>query len=178
MRHFRHFWIPCRNDILVVDPGHELRSGAPRDLQRTNRPMTPREDLPFTVTALEFRSRNDSLPPPDRHQEWVRYPLGSGDDELRELLERTLRQTRVNGQVTLGEYIAMHVAGDEEAIARVRAFDPEDPFPTGGDSTSLTFTLLEGPAFVLRNLREHYSGDLVEALILAVKSAGKSHEGS
>tara|TARA_R110002072_G_scaffold15361_6_gene61635 strand:+ start:831 stop:1313 length:483 start_codon:yes stop_codon:yes gene_type:complete len=100
------------------------------------------------ITTVAYSGSNPSMGP---HDSPSRRSLSMGP--YPNVLEDLLDQTQVNGAASLREYLALRLAGDQEGVRKVHEAYDCGSLNSGERIIDLVFSLQDGPAIALRDLR-------------------------
>lgn len=138
-------------------------------------PAGEAERDPVVVTSVRLQIRNPSISPD--HRVDVDYELSrSAVDDFDARMTALLSETMVNDQVTLAEYIRLLAAGDQAALATIRAHDPPPPEPLDGASITTLSLVTETHGVFEFDDGRGYSGTRVSELRELVVAKGTKTE--
>ena len=102
------------------------------------------------ISGVTLEHSNASMGP---HETRIRYSLSRGDRN--ELFDKLASDTKVNGVMSLGEFLSLHNDGKKDEVQKVLDAYKVDTstLPKGGGESSLTFSTESGSSYEFGDLR-------------------------
>jgi len=123
------------------------------------------------VTALGYEETNDSIPPHYR-ESVIRFLDGETNPDFKSKVETALRETRVNGSITLEELIRLNKRGDTGALTKLNQKKQVRPEPTGAPTVKLVFYSGAEIVYALYLGRYDLTGTHIQELVELVRKEG------